>query len=644
MAIEIHNEDPNIYTIDNMLTTEQCQHFIDISKSSLRRAMVSGSKSGYISKGRSGSNTWIEHDHDEITMTVAKSIAEQVNIPLENAEKFQIIHYDENQEYRNHYDSWDHDGSEKTLRNMKYGGARMRTALVYLNNVEEGGGTRMSKLNITIEPREGRLLVFDNVYEGTNKKHLLSEHAGTPVIRGEKYAFNLWFRECNRSMLYSDFNPAYYEKLKAEIAVCNTEKYEIKHEPEFFNSNELISIVSYCNFNTNKHPSCWVKLEQIPAILKKLTEYTGVNESHFESANVVLYKEGSKHGPFYDAYDLNTETGKKYTVSRGQRLKTLTFVMSNSIDISFPKLEKEQEYTLKNGDLLYYTNTSEGRNRNLAMKHILENRTQSKTILVNIYIREHASTVTRNNLQTSQENFTTSLNDAYNKFNASSKMPLKVGSLSYRLSKLTNSDISPVINSMKSNTSILNKKLMETDNFVFDEVTPIKLENTINNDVLKCCQDYYKKNIEEDKFILGDRQSKRYKHYDEPVSRFLQYEILPLIEKIVKKKLRPTYTYLSAYVKDSDLPPHTDREDCQYTVSFLIDKQEGASWPIYFHKTTQPVKYKGRYDFTPDIKECESIDCETGGLMMFCGQDHIHFREKLDADYYTIVLLHYREL
>jgi hypothetical protein len=315
-------------------------------------------------------------------MTVAKSIAEQVNIPLENAEKFQIIHYDENQEYRNHYDSWEHDGSEKTLRNMKYGGARMRTALVYLNNVEEGGGTRMSKLNITIEPREGRLLVFDNVYPGTNKKHLLSEHAGTPVIRGEKYAFNLWFRECNRSMLYSDFNPAYYEKLNTEIAVCNAENYEIKHESGFFNSDELISIVSYCNFN-------WIKLQQIPAIVKKLTEYTGVNESHFESANVVLYKEGSKHGPFYDAYDLNTETGKKYTVSRGQRLKTLTFVMSNSIDISFPKLEKEEEYTLKNGDLLYYTNTSEGRNRNLAMEHLLENRSQSNTILVNIYMREY---------------------------------------------------------------------------------------------------------------------------------------------------------------------------------------------------------------------------------------------------------------
>lgn len=25
----------------------------------------------------------------------------------------------------------------------------------------------------------------------------------------------------------------------------------------------------FCNFNTNKYPSCWVKLEQIPDIVKK---------------------------------------------------------------------------------------------------------------------------------------------------------------------------------------------------------------------------------------------------------------------------------------------------------------------------------------------------------------------------------------
>ena len=38
-----------------------------------------------------------------------------------------------------------HDGSEKTLRCMKYGGARIKTALVYLNDVEEGGSTCLNQ-------------------------------------------------------------------------------------------------------------------------------------------------------------------------------------------------------------------------------------------------------------------------------------------------------------------------------------------------------------------------------------------------------------------------------------------------------------------------------------------------------------------
>ena len=30
------------------------------------------------------------------------------------------------------------------------------------------------------------------------------------VEEGEKFAFNLWFKECNSKMLYKDFNPGYY--------------------------------------------------------------------------------------------------------------------------------------------------------------------------------------------------------------------------------------------------------------------------------------------------------------------------------------------------------------------------------------------------------------------------------------------------
>jgi hypothetical protein len=202
---------------------------------------------------------------------------------------------------------------------------------------------------------------------------------------------------------------------------------------------------------------------------------------------------------------------------------------------------------------------------------------------------------------------------------------------------------------MKQYIDIRKKNVMYTQlnnenlnkEYSFDEFNPAIVENVLNNDIMNMLKEYYKTTIQNGAFILGDKQSHRYKSHNEPMSRILQYEIQPLIEKIVGKPLMPTYTYLSAYVKGSQLPAHTDRADCEYTVSFLINKPDNLNWPIYLHKTKQPVKYKGRTNFTPSKDECIEVDCNPGGLMMFQGTDHIHFREELPGDYYHIVLLHY---
>ena len=36
--------------------------------------------------------------------------------------------------------------------------------------------------------------------------------------------------------------------------------------------------------------------------------------------NIIKYGVGQNHGPFYDAYDIESDTGKKYTARLGQRL------------------------------------------------------------------------------------------------------------------------------------------------------------------------------------------------------------------------------------------------------------------------------------------------------------------------------------
>ena len=191
----ILSEDPEVYMTKDMLTLEECQHFIEISRTKMKQALVADEKEGVVSPGRTGRNCWISHDYDDISKQVAQRISSYVGHSLENAESFQVIHYGKLQEYDQHFDAWENDESAKTNRCMKRGGQRLLTAICYLNDVQEGGGTHFPLLNITSVAKSGKILVFMNCEKGTSNRHAKSLHAGLPVLSGEKWAFNLWFRE-----------------------------------------------------------------------------------------------------------------------------------------------------------------------------------------------------------------------------------------------------------------------------------------------------------------------------------------------------------------------------------------------------------------------------------------------------------------
>lgn len=774
--IEVHSDDPTVFTIDDLISNEECEHFINISKNNMKDSLVSHNTKGELSSGRTSTNTWINHNTDEITLNVGNRIAKIINMPLENAEKYQVIHYDINGQYCNHYDSWLHDGSEKTLRCMKYGGARLVTALVYLNDVEEGGSTRLNKLDLNISAKKGKLLVFQNTYSGTNIRHTLSEHAGMPVLKGEKYAFNLWFKECKSSRLYSEFNPSYYSNIgfNTNNNTNNTNNINLKNDTifHFQNNNSVYNsiidksvnnensttenvkkiykynylskmknieritnkkniykkinflnfmdykpIIQKCDFSkcSSKYLNCWIPNSDFPIFIKNIENQTGINSQFYENLNIFKYLPEQIHGPFIDAYDLSSVNGKKYTKNRGQRIYTISIPLNNSIQIKFGKLN--EVFDIQQGSFFIYDNISnDSRNiRDTEIFHTIINNNDDETYVLNINIREKdmitnnlmvemveivessennliientdnnknnnfidITSIDINNLMIdgnkitiyenqhkiskqelsienipSKENYNTTLSYVLNLFKENK---ISLGWSGYKSFNYTfkgeieyfKEKVNQFIESRKTikedstlNLSALNNENL-VKNYLFDEYNPVIVQNVLNNETLKICQEYYSTTINNGAYTLGDKQSKRFKAHNEPMGRILQYEILPLIEKIVGKSLQPTYTYLSAYVKDSDLPAHTDRPDCEYTVSFIINKPENVRWPIYFHKEKQPVKNKGRYNWTPSKEECIEVDCNAGGLMMFQGTDHIHFREKLEYDFYYIVLLHYR--
>jgi hypothetical protein len=72
-------------------------------------------------------------------------------------------------------------------------GVRILTVFLYLNDVEEGGGTHFNLLNITVSPKKGRALLWPSVLnDNPHQSDWRMYHEALPVIAGIKYGANLW--------------------------------------------------------------------------------------------------------------------------------------------------------------------------------------------------------------------------------------------------------------------------------------------------------------------------------------------------------------------------------------------------------------------------------------------------------------------
>jgi len=192
---KIYSQSPRIEVVDDFLSIEECEHFISLGVDSLNASKVMGEKGGEVfDERRTSQHCWVAHGQTEMSQRVADNISNAVGFPTDNAESFQLVHYSETQEYQPHFDAFSTE-SVSGQDALERGGQRLITALVYLNRVAGGGNTNFPNLDLEVEARPGRMVIFQNCYPGTDTCHPDSLHGGMPVSEGEKWALNLWFRE-----------------------------------------------------------------------------------------------------------------------------------------------------------------------------------------------------------------------------------------------------------------------------------------------------------------------------------------------------------------------------------------------------------------------------------------------------------------
>jgi prolyl 4-hydroxylase len=188
--------DPLVQVIDDFVTEAERHHIIHLAADRLDTALVSAVGDATTSDGRTGRVGWVKHDETAIVHGLVERVCDLVGIPIGHAESLQVVHYGKTQEYRPHFDAYDMN-TEKGRQRTKKGGQRIMTALMYLNDVEEGGGTIFPTLHLEVEAKPGRIVIFHNLADHTLAdftRHPKSLHGGSPVDAGQKWACNLWFR------------------------------------------------------------------------------------------------------------------------------------------------------------------------------------------------------------------------------------------------------------------------------------------------------------------------------------------------------------------------------------------------------------------------------------------------------------------
>ena len=192
------DDGPWVVTIPDFLSDTECDHLVQLGHNEgyQRSADVGdikkdGTYDALVNEGRTSTNAWCQHScyQDPIAQQIIGRIAELTNTPETNSEHLQILRYEPGQYYNTHHDYIEH------LRDRQQG-ARLLTVFLYLNDVEEGGGTNFPQLDLTVQPKKGMALVWPSVLdESPDDKDPRTEHGALPVEKGIKYGANAWIHQ-----------------------------------------------------------------------------------------------------------------------------------------------------------------------------------------------------------------------------------------------------------------------------------------------------------------------------------------------------------------------------------------------------------------------------------------------------------------
>ncbi|XP_012066258.1 prolyl 4-hydroxylase 1 isoform X1 [Jatropha curcas] len=202
---EVISWSPRIIVLHNFLSTEECDYLRAIALPRLQTSTVVDAKTGKGIKSNvrtsSGMFLSLEERKYPMVQAIEKRISVYSQVPVENGELIQVLRYEKHQFYKPHHDYF------SDAFNLKRGGQRVATILMYLSDDVEGGETYFPMAGtgecscggkvvkgLSVKPIKGDAVLFWSMgLDGQSDPNSL--HGGCEVLAGEKWSATKWMRQ-----------------------------------------------------------------------------------------------------------------------------------------------------------------------------------------------------------------------------------------------------------------------------------------------------------------------------------------------------------------------------------------------------------------------------------------------------------------
>jgi len=179
----LHRE-PWILSFDNFLSSWEADHLVKMAGHNFERSLAGDG----VTPVRTSSTSWCNVRScldDTKVQEIRERIVNVTRVPWTNAEHLQVLRYNEGQFYREHHD-------QNSPRYSAWG-PRLYTFFMYLNDVDQGGETRFTKLNLSVTPTKGSAILWPSVHSHDPwETEDLTYHEAVTVNKGVKYSANFW--------------------------------------------------------------------------------------------------------------------------------------------------------------------------------------------------------------------------------------------------------------------------------------------------------------------------------------------------------------------------------------------------------------------------------------------------------------------